>query len=208
MARYTEARCRICRREGEKLFLRGRRCFSDKCSFIKRGFPPGIHGRSRRRRISPYGFQLREKQKLKQTYGLFEGQFRRFFNLAVKQGNPGENLIVLLERRLDNIVYRLGLASSRPQARQTVRHRHILVNGRVIDIPSYLVKVNDEISIREAMKKNKTVLDAIEERDPSTLPEWLAFDQEKMLGKLVRLPKRDEIQVPVQEQQIVELYSK
>jgi len=167
-----------------------------------------MHGRTGRRRVTPYGFQLREKQKLKQAYGLLEGQFRRFFNLAVKQGNPGENLIVLLERRLDNLVYRLGLASSRPQARQTVRHRHILVNGRIIDIPSYLVKVGDEISIHDNMKKNKTVLDALEERDPNTLPDWLSFDQEKMSGKLVRYPKRDEIQISVQEQQIVELYSK
>lgn len=167
-----------------------------------------MHGRTGRRRITPYGFQLREKQKLKQTYGLLEGQFRRFFNLAVKQGNPGENLIILLERRLDNIVYRLGLASSRSQARQLVRHRHLLVGGRVIDIPSYLVAVNDEIELRENMKKNKSVLDALEERDPSALPEWLFFDQEKVIGKLVRYPKRAEIQIPVQEQQIVELYSK
>ncbi|RKX69044.1 30S ribosomal protein S4 [candidate division WOR-3 bacterium] len=208
MARYRDARCRICRREGEKLFLRGRRCYSDKCSFIKRGFPPGMHGRTGRRRITPYGFQLREKQKLKMIYGVLEGQFRRFYNLAAKQGNPGENLIILLERRLDNVVYRLGFASSRPQARQLVRHRHILVNGRTVDIPSYLVEVGDEIAISERMKKNKMVLDALEERDPSALPEWLNLNQEELIGRIVRFPKRDEIQLPVEEQQIVELYSK
>ncbi len=167
-----------------------------------------MHGRTGRRRITPYGFQLREKQKLKMIYGVLEGQFRRFYNLAAKQGNPGENLIILLERRLDNVVYRLGFASSRPQARQLVRHRHILVNGRTVDIPSYLVEVGDEIAISERMKKNKMVLDALEERDPSALPEWLNLNQEELIGRIVRFPKRDEIQLPVEEQQIVELYSK
>ena len=167
-----------------------------------------MHGRTGRRRITPYGSQLREKQKLKSIYGLLENQFRRFYDLAEKEGNPGPSLIILLERRLDNVVYRLGFASSRPQARQLVRHRHISVGGKIVDIPSYLVNVDDEIAISEKMKKNKMILDALEERDPSALPEWLSLDTEHLKGRVVRLPNREEIQLPVQEQQIVELYSK
>ena len=208
MARYTKARCRICRREGEKLFLLGRRCFSDKCGFIKRGFPPGIHGRTGRRRISPYGFQLREKQKLKLIYGLLEGQFRRFFGLAEKQGNPGENLIILLERRLDNIVYRLGLASSRPQARQLVRHNHFTVNGRKVNIPSYHVKVGDVVEVREKSHKIPFILEAMETVVRRETPQWLEVDGGNFRGIVKTFPTREELTMPINEQLIVELYSK
>ncbi len=208
MARETGAWCKICRREGEKLFLRGKRCFTQKCSFLRRGFRPGMHGRDGRRRLTAYGVQLREKQKVKAIYGVLERQFRHFFARAVKRGNPGQELLSLLERRLDSVLYHLGLANSRAAARQLVNHGHVTVNGKKVDICSYTVHVNDEISLKEKARKNPFVIESLEGKDVSTIPAWLAFEREKFVGKVVRLPKREDITIPIQEQLIVELYSK
>jgi small subunit ribosomal protein S4 len=209
VARYLGPRCKICRREGEKLFLRGSRCYTDKCSFTRRGYPPGQHGRAGRRKLTQYATQLREKQKVKAIYGILEAQFRRFFQEAVRMpGASGENLLILLERRLDNVVYQLGFASSRSQARQFIRHGHILVDGKKIDIPSYLVKTNQVISVAEKMRKNAIVKRALEERDPEKITGWLKLDKDNMRGTVLRLPKRSDITVPLQENLIVELYSK
>uniref|UniRef100_A0A7C4TEF0 Small ribosomal subunit protein uS4 n=1 Tax=candidate division WOR-3 bacterium TaxID=2052148 RepID=A0A7C4TEF0_UNCW3 len=209
MARYIGPKCKICRREGEKLFLRGSRCFTDKCSFSRRGYPPGMHGKAGRRKLTSYATQLREKQKVKVVYGVLERQFRRVFGEAVKMaGATGENLLILLERRLDNVVYHLGMASSRTQARQLVRHGHILIDGKKVNIPSYQVKVNQVISLSEAMKKNPFVKRSIEERDPERIVPWLKLNKENMTGTVLRLPKREEVTIPVQENLIVELYSK
>ncbi len=209
MARYIGARCKICRREGEKLFLRGSRCYTDKCSFTRRGYPPGQHGKAGRRKLTSYATQLREKQKVKAIYGILEAQFRRFFQEAVRMpGATGENLLILLERRLDNVVYQLGFASSRTQARQIVKHGHILINGKKVDIPSYLVKPNQVISLSEQMRKNPFVKRSIEEREPEKITGWLKLDRENMTGTVIRLPKREDITIPLQENLIVELYSK
>jgi len=209
VARYIGPKCKICRREGEKLFLRGSRCFTDKCSFSRRGYPPGMHGKAGRRKLTSYATQLREKQKVKVVYGVLERQFRRVFGEAVKMaGATGENLLILLERRLDNVVYHLGMASSRTQARQLVRHGHILIDGKKVNIPSYQVKVNQVISLSEAMKKNPFVKRSIEERDPERIVPWLKLNKENMTGTVLRLPKREEVTIPVQENLIVELYSK
>lgn len=209
MARYIGARCKICRREGEKLFLRGSRCYTDKCSFTRRGYPPGQHGKAGRRKLTSYATQLREKQKVKAIYGVLEAQFRRFFQEAVRMpGATGENLLILLERRLDNVVYQLGFASSRTQARQIVKHGHILINGKKVDIPSYLVKPNQMITLSEQMRKNPFVKRSIEERDPEKITGWLKLDRENMTGTVLRLPKREDITIPLQENLIVELYSK
>ncbi len=208
MARELSPRCKICRREGEKLFLRGKRCLTEKCAFIRRGFPPGMHGREGRRRLTSYGIQLREKQKVKAIYGILERQFRHYFKLAEKKGNPGANLLILLERRLDNVLYLLGFASSRSMARQFINHGHIRVNNRKIDICSYSVKVDDQISLCPSLQSNPFLLESIEAKDPSTIPPWLQLDREKFIGKVVRLPKREDITTPIQEQLIVELYSK
>ncbi len=209
MARYIGAKCRICRREGEKLFLRGSRCFTDKCSFTRRGYPPGTHGKVGRRKLTSYAIQLREKQKVKAIYGILEQQFRKIFHDAVKKaGNPGENLLVALETRLDNVLYLLGFASSRTQARQFIRHGHILVNGKKTDIPSYHVRVNQVIQIAEQKRKNTMIKKALEERDPEKLAAWLKLDREKMLGQILRIPKREDITTPIQESLIVEFYSK
>lgn len=209
MARHIGAKCKICRRESEKLFLRGSRCYTDKCAFTRRGYPPGSHGKVGRRKLTSYAIQLREKQKVKAVYGILERQFRKIFRDATqKAGNPGANLLIALERRLDNVVYQLGIASSRTQARQIVRHGHILINDRKMDIPSYLVKPNEVVKLADSMKKNAAVKQSLEERDPEKMVGWLQLDQEKMTGTIMRLPEREDITLPIQENLIVELYSK
>ena len=209
MARYTGAVCRLCRREGMKLFLKGERCYTEKCAIEKRNLPPGQHGKARRAKLAGYGLQLREKQKVKRIYGVLENQFRRYFERAERQrGITGETLLQLLERRLDNVVYRLGLSTSRPQARQLVRHGHFLVNGKKVDIPSFTVKAGDVVSVRGSSAKSAAIAHAMEEVKGRGIPEWLAFDAEKLSGRVVSLPTREQINLPVQEQLIVELYSK
>ena len=209
MARYIGPKCKICRREGEKLFLRGSRCYTDKCAFTRRGYPPGTHGRVGRRKLTSYATQLREKQKVKAMYGLLEQQFRNVFAMAArKSGNTGENLLVLLERRLDNVVFQLGIASSRTQARQLVRHGHVLVDGKKVDIPSYLVKTGEEVKLVDSQKKNPLVSKALEERDLERIVGWLKIDKEKITGTVLRYPKRDDITLPIQESLVVEFYSK
>ena len=209
MARYTGAVCRQCRREGLKLFLKGERCYTDKCAIEKRNVPPGQHGRARRAKIVGYGIQLREKQKVKRTYGVLENQFRRYFEAADRQkGITGELLLQMLERRLDNVVYRLGFATSRPQARQLVRHGHFNVNGKKVDIPSYQVRLGDVVAVRQASAENPAIQHAMEEVKGRGIPEWLSFDQNSITGRIVSMPTRAQINLPVQEQLIVELYSK
>jgi len=209
MARYAGAVCRLCRREGMKLFLKGERCYTEKCAIERRNFAPGQHGKSRRPKLLGYGVQLREKQKVKRIYGVLEDQFRRYFEQAERlKGITGETLLQLLERRLDNVAYRLGFATSRPQARQLVRHGHFAVNGRKVDIPSYLVKAGDVVSVRTGSQKNVTIQHAIEEVKGRGVPEWLTLDGDQFGGRVVSLPTRAQINLPVQEQLIVELYSK
>jgi small subunit ribosomal protein S4 len=208
MARYNGPVCRLCRREGMKLFLKGERCYTEKCAIEKRNVPPGQHGRSRKQKLVGYGVQLREKQKVKRIYGVLEDQFRLYFQQAERtRGITGETLLQLLERRLDNAVYRLGFATSRPQARQLVRHGHFQVNGRKVDIPSYSVKVGDVVTVRESSRANASILHAVEEVKGRGVPEWLSLDG-AMGGKVVSVPTREQINLPVQEQLIVELYSK
>jgi len=209
MARYIGPVCRLCRREGMKLFLKGERCYTDKCAIEKRNLPPGQHGRARRAKMIGYGVQLREKQKVKRTYGVLETQFRRYYALADRQkGITGELLLQALERRLDNIVYRLGFASSRPQARQLVRHGHFTINGKKVNIPSYSVRVGDAVAVRASSGKNPTIAHAMEEVKGRGIPEWLLLDTAAMAGSVSALPSREQINLPVQEQLIVELYSK
>lgn len=209
MARYIGPKCKICRREGEKLFLRGSRCFSDKCSFTRRGYPPGAHGKTSRRKLSSYATQLREKQKVKAIYGILEQQFRKLFKDAAKHpGATGDNLLIALERRIDNVIYHMGIASSRTQSRQYIKHGHILVDGKKVNIPSYQVKPNQTITITDALKKNTIVKKSLEERDPERIVNWIKFDKNNVTGTIVRLPKRDDITIPIQEHLIVELYSK
>ena len=209
MARYVGAVCRLCRREGMKLFLKGERCYTEKCAIEKRNFPPGQHGKTRKAKLAGYGVQLREKQKVKRIYGVLEDQFRRYFEAAERQrGITGETLLQLLERRLDNVAYRMGLATSRPQARQLVRHGHLQVNGRKVDVPSYSVRVGDVVSVRQTSQKDAAVQHALEEVKGRGVPEWLSFDAERMSGRIMSLPTREQINLPVQEQLIVELYSK
>ena len=208
MARYKDEQCRICRREGQKLFLKGTRCYSDKCSVTRRNYAPGQHGQ-KKTKLSEYGIQLREKQKTKSFYGVGEKQFRGYFEKASKtKGITGENLLTILESRLDNVVYRLGFGTSRPQARQLVTHGNIQVNGKKVDIASYLVKPGDEIAIREIRKDNPIVKANLEAGSVRPIPEWLKLEAEKMAGKVIRLANRDEIDLPVEEHLIVELYSK
>lgn len=208
MARYTEARCRLCRREKMCLFLKGDRCYTDKCGFQRRTYPPGQHGQSRGK-ISDYGLQLREKQKVKRMYGLLEAQFRGYFERAERQqGVTGTNLLILLERRLDNVVYRLGFANSRNQARQLVRHNHILINGQKVTLPSYLLKVGDTVQVAEKSRQKPAVRDALEAAARRGLPSWLELRKEEARGRLVMLPTREDITMPIQEHLIVELYSK
>jgi len=208
MARYIGAVCRQCRREGAKLYLKGDKCYSDKCPFVKRGYAPGQHGQSRKK-VSEYGIQLREKQKARRVYGVLERQFRNYFEKAERQkGITGENLLVLLERRLDNVVFRMGFASSRTQARQLVRHGHFAINGHRVDIPSYLVKPGEEIKLTEGSKDSplfKEIADALTHK---TVPAWLEVSAQDMSGKVVRYPTREEIDTPIQEYLIVELYSR
>jgi small subunit ribosomal protein S4 len=207
MARYTGPVCRLCRREGVKLYLKGDKCYSDKCPVAKRGTPPGQHGASRRK-VSEYGIQLREKQKARRFYGLHERQFRRYFEKAArKRGVTGEILLQMLERRLDNIVYRMGFASSRAEARQIVKHSHIEVNGRKVNIPSYLVREGDVIAVREGSRDHKRIKELAANRTRA-IPAFLSVDTENLRGTVLRLPNRDEIDAPVQEQLIVELYSR
>ncbi len=210
MARYAGPVCRLCRREGMKLFLKGERCYAEKCAIDKRNVPPGQQGRRRRpSKVMGYGSQLREKQKVKRTYGVLENQFRRYFAAAERQrGITGETLLQLLECRLDNVVYRLGLATSRPQARQLVRHGHVQVNGRRADIPSFSLKAGDAVSVRQRSAKQPAILYAIEEVKGRGIPDWLDFDASTMTGRVAALPTREQINLPVQEQLIVELYSK
>lgn len=206
MARYTGASCRICRREGLKLFLKGDRCFTEKCAFTRRGYAPGQHGQSRKK-LSNYGTQLREKQKARRIYGVLEGQFRRTYEIAERQkGITGENLLRLLELRLDNVVYRLGYGSSRTESRQLVNHGHFLINGKKVDIASYSVQVGDVISVREKSRASEKF--KVFAENPKTLPNWLQGDVATFEGKVVSLPAREDIDVPVNETLIVELYSK
>lgn len=210
MARYTGPVCRLCRREGEKLYLKGDRCYSDKCGFSKHSYAPGQHGQNQgRKKVSEYGIQLREKQKTRRIYGLLERQFRSYFEKAERQqGNTGENLLVLLERRLDNVVLRLGMASGRVQARQLVRHGHFTVNGHRVDIPSFLVKAGDVIAIHEASKESPLVKEIGEALPTKTVPAWLEVNAAAMSGTVTRYPTREEIDIPIQEHLIVELYSR
>jgi small subunit ribosomal protein S4 len=209
MARYIGPVCRLCRREGMKLFLKGERCYTEKCAIEKRNFAPGQHGKTRKAKLAGYGLQLREKQKVKRVYGVLEDQFRRYFEAAERtRGITGETLLQLLERRLDNVVYRLGLATSRPQARQMVRHGHFLVNGRKVDIPSYSTKPGDVITVLGRTQKSSLVEHAIEEVKGRGIPEWLSFDPGTTTGRVMSVPTRAQINLPVQEQLIVELYSK
>lgn len=208
MARYTGSVCRLCRREGVKLFLKGDRCYGPKCAVGTRPTPPGEHGQARQRKQSEYGMQLREKQKAKRAYGVLETQFHRYFEKAERQkGITGENLLVLLERRLDNVIYRLGFGASRPQARQLVRHGHIRVNGKKVDIPSYLVDVNDVITIREKSAESEH-FKALREGTGRTLPKWLTVDAENLKATVVAMPQREDIDLTLQEHLIVELYSR
>ena len=208
MARYKESVCRLCRREGLKLFLKRDRCYGDKCAFERRGYAPGDHGQLRRKH-SDYGVQLREKQKLKRMYGLLERQFRSYFEKADKQkGITGTNLLLFLERRLDNMVFRIGFANSRNEARQLVRHNHFLIDGKPINIPSYLVKVGSEIRVREKSRKVERIVEAMEIVARRGIPQWLELDKDNFRGLVKTLPSREELVMPVQEQLVVELYSK
>ena len=209
MARYIGPVCRLCRREGMKLFLKGERCYTEKCAIEKRNFVPGQHGRTRKAKIVGYGVQLREKQKVKRIYGVLEDQFRRYFEQAERtRGITGVTLLQLLERRLDNVAYRLGFATSRAQARQLVRHGHFLVNGKKVDIPSYAVRMGDSVSVRQSSGENPTIQHAMEEVKGRGIPEWLLIDAAGRAGRISQLPSREQINLPVQEQLIVELYSK
>jgi small subunit ribosomal protein S4 len=210
LARYLGPVCRLCRREGMKLFLKGERCHSEKCAIEKRNFIPGQHGKDRKAKLVGYGLQLREKQKLRRVYGLLEAQFRNGFEKAAHQkGITGDNLFVGLERRLDNVIYRMGFGTSRAQARQIVRHGHIQVNGRKVNIPSFQVKPGDEVAVREPSKNHPTILAARDATAHAPSPGWMDVDRENLRGKIGSLPKRDElIQIPINEQLIVELYSK
>jgi len=211
LARHREAVCRLCRREGQKLFLKGLRCFTEKCAIEKRNFVPGQHGQSRRpKKLAGYGLQLREKQKVKRTYGLLERQFRTYVEKAERAKGPtGENLIVMLERRLDNVVWRAGLTSSRAQGRQLVLHGHVRVSGQKVNIPSYLVSVGEEITLKERMHQNAMVLEARNVAQSQNTVPWLEVDREHFRAKVAALPKREDVQTPpITEQLIVELYSK
>ncbi len=209
MARDTGSSCRLCRRENLKLFLKGDRCYGDKCAFERRPYPPGQHGQRRGGKLSDYKLQLREKQKVKRIYGLLEKQFRRYYYRAEKQkGITGTNLLILLECRLDNVVYRMGFASSRKQARQLIRHSHFLVADKKVNIPSYQVRVGDVIQVREGSRKVPAFTEALETVVRRGVPEWMEVDKENFRGTLKALPNREELTMPIQEQLIVELYSK
>ena len=208
MARYTEASCRLCRREAQKLFLKGERCYTKECSFDKRGYAPGQHGQQRKKQ-SEYGLQLREKQKAKRFYGVLESQFRGYFDMAVKRhGVTGANLLQILESRLDNVVYRLGLATSRAEARQLVRHAHFTVNGTKVNIPSFLVKAGDAIALRPKSRSIEKFRKVLEITGSKVVPAWLEFDIDNLSGRVVSLASREDVDLQVSEHLIVELYSK
>jgi len=209
MGRYTGAVCRLCRRQGEKLFLKGTKCQTEKCAVNKRAYPPGQHGEGKRKKLSNYGMQLKEKQKVKRIYGVLERQFRKYFKVASKtKGVTGKVLLQLLERRLDNVVFRMGMGISRSQARQIVRHNLIAVNSRRVNIPSYLVDKDDVVEIKSKDKPKIKIKDNLELSKDRTVPSWLEFSAVEMKGKVLRLPEKTDIQQPIQEQLIVELYSK
>ncbi|HEY2924557.1 MAG TPA: 30S ribosomal protein S4 [Candidatus Eisenbacteria bacterium] len=209
MATFHEHKCRLCRREGEKLFLKGTRCFTEKCAFERRGYAPGEHGKDRRSKETSYGLQLRMKQKTRRIYGILERQFRNYFAKAERQkGVTGENLLLQLERRLDNIVFRMGFGSSRAAARRLVGHRHITVNDRIVDVPSFQVRVGDEVRIRPNSKSNVMILASVEQSKARDMMSWLSVDYEKMSGRVLEYPTRANIPTKVSEQLIVELYSK
>lgn len=209
MARYCESVCRLCRREGLKLFLKGDRCFGEKCAFERRGYAPGEHGQGRKKQASDYGLQLREKQKLKRMYSILEKQFAGYFEKADRQkGITGTNLLLFLERRLDNMAFRMGFANSRTEARQLVRHNHFLVNGKRVNIPSYLVKIGDEITVKENSRTIARISEAVSTVARRGVPQWLELDKENFKGTVKMLPVREELTMPIQEQLIVELYSK
>ncbi len=208
MARYTGAVCRMCRREGQKLFLKGERCYSDKCAFARRGYAPGQHGQNRKK-VSEYGIQLRAKQKTRRYYGVLESQFAKYFDMAErKAGMTGENLLRILETRLDNVVYRLGFATSRAEARQLVVHNHYLVNGKKVNIPSFLVKEGDEITICDKSRSSDKIKAILESTGARPVPMWLDLNKETLTAKVTRLPNREDIDLDVEEHLIVELYSK
>lgn len=208
MARYTGPSCKLCRREGMKLYLKGERCYKDKCGIEKKGYPPGQHGQLKKK-LSDYGVQLREKQKVKRIYGILESQFRLYFERATNmKGITGENLLQLLERRLDNAVYRAGFASSRTQARQLVKHNHFTVNGKKVNIPSYLLKVGDVIELREKSRDNKLIVESLETSEGRGTADWLSIDKAAFKAVVNRLPERSDIGYDIQEHLIVELYSK
>lgn len=210
MARYIGPTCRLCRREGMKLFLKGDRCFSEKCPIVKkqRNQPPGQHGLGRRK-MSEYGLQLREKQKVRRFYGVMEAQFARYVDRAQRsQGRTGDVMLSLLERRLDNVVYRMGFALSRPEARQLVRHGHFSVNGRKVSIPSYLIRQGDEVEVRQRSRDKASIKEIVERGSARPAPDWVEVDREQYKGRIVRLPERQDVDVPVEEHLIVELYSR
>lgn len=211
MGRYTGPVCRLCRREGQKLFLKGPKCYTEKCPVDRRTYPPGQHGpaQARKRKQSEYATQLREKQKVKRIYGVLENQFRNYFDRAVRQkGVTGENLLAQLERRLDNVLVRIGFAATHAQARQFVRHGHVVVNGKKVNIPSYQVAKGDEVSVKEKMKKNVQLAGALQLVGGRGTPHWLELNAENVTGRILSLPKREDINLPIQERMIVELYSK
>ncbi len=209
MARYTGAVCRLCRREGQKLFLKGERCYTGKCAIERRAYAPGQHGQARNKKASEYGKQLRTKQFARRYYGVLEGQFRHYFELATKmEGQAGENLLSLLESRLDNVVYRLGFASSRAEARQLVTHGHFTVNGRKVNIPSYLLKAGQVVAIGEGSRQLEKIKGIVEANSARPVPQWLDLDRAKLEAKVVALAKREDIDLPIEETLIVELYSK
>lgn len=209
MSRYTGSVCRLCRRENMKLFLKGDRCYSDKCAFDRRGYAPGEHGQRRGRKNSDYGLQLREKQKVKRMYCLSEKQFHLFFERVERQkGITGTNLLVMLERRLDNVVYRLGFVNSRSQGRHFVRHGHFTVNGRKVDIPSYQIKIGDVVEVREKSRKIQALVDSMDAVVRRGIPQWLDLEKENFKGMIKGFPVREDITMPIQEQLIVEFYSK
>jgi small subunit ribosomal protein S4 len=209
LARHRGAVCRYCRRESGKLFLKGERCFTDKCAFERRGYPPGQHGQMRGRKFSDYGTQLREKQKVKRMYGLLENQFRIYFQKAFRQeGITGDNLLFLLESRLDNVVFRLSFSNTRPEARQLVRHRHVLVNGKPVNIPSYQVKPTDKVEVRQKSRKIQRVVEALEAMDRRGVPPWLEVDRDQFSGLVKAIPSRDDISRDIDENLIVAFYTR
>jgi small subunit ribosomal protein S4 len=209
LARYTDSSCKLCRRENLRLYLKGDRCYGDKCAFERRSYAPGQHGQRRGGKLSDYRVQLREKQKVKRIYGLLEKQFRGYYYRSEKQkGITGTNLLILLESRLDNVVYRMGFAASRKQARQLVRHNHFLVNSKKVNIPSYQVKPGDEIGAKDKSKKVSQIVEAMETVVRRGIPDWIEVDKEKFKGTLKALPNREDLTMPIQEQLIIELYSK